>query len=89
MWEDENNLVNAKHNLRNLTADLRLVLSEIGQSDILIRGSGIMAVDRGKVDCDYFRMLDGDITAVNAFRGEYMTQYPWAQATEGSLHFSR
>lgn len=89
MWEDADNLANAKHNLRNLASDLRATLDDIGQTDILIRGSGTMAVNRGKIDCDYYRMLDGDITAVNAFRGEYMTQYPWAQMTEGRLHFSR
>ena len=88
LWEDENDMTRAKHNLRNLTADLRAVLKEIDQGSVLIRGSGTAAIDRTKVDCDYFRMLDGDMTAVNAFRGEYMTQYSWAQVTEGKLHFN-
>lgn len=87
LWEDEGNLMNAKHNLRNLVTDLRTVLGEIGQLDILIRGSGTMAVDRARVDCDYFRMLDGDISALNSFRGEYMKQYGWAQITEAKLYF--
>lgn len=87
LWEDESNIANAKHNLRNLVNDLRTALTEIGQTDVLIRGSGTIAVDRAKVDCDYYRMLDGDIEAVNAFRGEYMSQYSWARLTEAKLHF--
>ena len=89
LWEDENNLRNAKHNLRNLVNDLRKVFGEIGQSDVLIRGSGTIAVDRNSVDCDYYRMLDGDAGAVNSFRGEYMKQYSWAQMTEARLHFNQ
>ena len=69
--------------------DLRTVFDEIGQTDVLIRGSGTVAVDRSKVDCDYFRMLDGDMSAVNAYRGEYMKQYSWAQMTDAKLHFKQ
>ena len=88
LWEDESNLSSAKHNLRNLLNDLRTVLDEIGQSDVLIRGSGTMAVNRNAVDCDYFRLLDGENDAISAFRGEYMNQYFWARSTEANLHFT-
>ena len=88
LWEDESNIANAKHNLRNLVNDLRTTLCEIDQADVLIRGSGTIAVDRSKVDCDYYQMLDGDITAENSYRGEFMKQYAWAQMTEAKLHFN-
>ena len=87
LWEDEADLRKMKHRLRNLVSDLRSVLSSVGQDDVLIRGSGKLAVRRDAVDCDYYRMLDGDMAAVNAYRGEYMRQYIWAQLTEGNLHF--
>ena len=89
LWEDETNMRNAKHNLRNLVSDLRTVFQEIGLNDVIIRGSGTLAVNRAAVDCDYYRMLDGDMAAVNAFRGEYMTQYHWARMTEAKLHFNQ
>ena len=88
LWEDESNIANAKHNVRNLVTDLRAVLKSIRQEHVLIRGSGTLAIDRDAVDCDYYRMLDGDMTAVNAYRGEYMSQYIWAQITEAELHFN-
>ena len=49
--------------------------------------SGQTAIRRDMVDCDYFRMLDGDIESVNAFCGENMTRYSWAELTEGRLLF--
>ncbi len=32
--------------------------------------------------------LEGDMAAVNAFRGEYMTNYSWAELTAGNLYFN-
>ena len=89
LWEDEQNISKAKHRLRNLVLDLRTTLKRIGQEDILIRKSGLLAIKRDSIDCDYFRMLDGDMAAVNSFRGEYMKQFAWAQDTEAKLHFKK
>ena len=36
-------------------------------------------------NCDYYRCLAGDPAAVNAFRGEYMSNYSWAETTLGAL----
>lgn len=87
MWEDEENLTNLKHNLRNLVSDLQKTLREIGMEEVLIRRSSQMAVRPELLDCDYYRMLNGDMRAVNAYRGEYMSQYSWAELTRGSLYF--
>lgn len=89
LWEEEPNVSKAKHRLRNLVSDLRSTLKGIGQEDILMRKSGLLAIKRDSVDCDYFRMLDGDVAAVNSYRGEYMRQYIWAQNTEAKIHFKR
>ena len=45
------------------------------------------AVDTELLDCDYYRMLKGDMDAVNAYQGEYMKQYSWAELTVGRLFF--
>ena len=37
------------------------------------------------IDCDMYRFLDGDEDAINAYFGEYMSQYPWAVNTEAQL----
>lgn len=87
LWEDESDIRKAKHRLRNLVLDLRSTLNSVGQEDVLIRKSGLLAIKRDSVDCDYYRMLGGDVAATNSFRGEYMKQFAWAQNTEAKLHF--
>ena len=87
LWEDEDNMKNLKARIRILISDLRQTLSKIGKEDLIIRRSGQIAIRREGVDCDYYRMLDGDMDAVNAFHGEYMVQYSWAEMTAGLLAF--
>lgn len=84
---DPEDLKRAKQNLRNLVSDLRSTLLRIGMEDVLIRKGNTMAIRPEKLDCDYYRMLEGDMAAVNAFRGLYMEQYSWAEITKGSLVF--
>lgn len=38
-----------------------------------------------RLDCDYYHMLEGDMDAINAYHGEYMVQYSWAELTAGQL----
>ena len=66
---------------RVVKKDLIKILAEIGQDDILIKGWGKLGIHREKVQCDYFDYLDGDPRAVNQYKGIYMSQYEWAQAT--------
>ena len=89
LWEDETDMTMLKHRIRDLISDLRKTLREIGMEDILVRRSGQAAILRDRVDCDYYRMLDGDMQATNAFHGEYMIQYSWAELTTGRLSFSK
>ena len=89
MWEDEDNMKNLKARIRILISDLRQTLKQIGQEELIIRRSGQIAIRREAVDCDYFRMLDGDVEAVNSFHGEYMLQYSWAEMTAGQLAFGQ
>lgn len=78
----------SKQNLRNLVNDLKSTLHAIGMDDVLIRKGSTLAIRPERLDCDYYRMLEGDMTAVNAFRGEYMEQYSWAEITKASLYFN-
>ena len=87
LWEDETDLKKTKHQLRNLVGDLRDALESIGMEDLLVRKSGILAIHAKELDCDYYQMLRGDPRAINAYHGEYMTQYSWAELTAGNLWF--
>ena len=87
LWEDTEELHAAKQRVRNLVSDLKNVLKSNGMSEALIRQGSRLAIRPELLDCDYYRMLAGDMAAVNAFRGEYMEQYSWAEITKGGLSF--
>ena len=87
LWEDETNMKNMKPRIRILISDLRQTFARYGLEDVLIRRSGQIAIRKDRVDCDYYRMLEGDVDAVNAYQGEYMVQYSWAEMTAGRLAF--
>ena len=86
LWEDGADMSALKHRIRDLISDLKKTLAGIGMEAVLLRRSGQAAIRRDLVDCDYYRMLDGDAGAAG-FNGEYMSQYSWAENTAAKLHF--
>ena len=87
LWESETNMHVAKRRIRQLISDLKTALAGIGMEDVLVRRSGQLAILRDRVDCDFYHMLDHDMDALNAYRGEYMSQYSWAELTVAKLRF--
>jgi two-component SAPR family response regulator len=89
LWEGDTDIRACKTRLRSLLHDLKRTLSEIGAANIVIRRRGTIGIDSTLLDCDYYRFQKGDIQAVNAFHGEYMKQYSWAELTAGRLQFRK
>lgn len=74
--------------LRMLRKDLTDTLRKGGCGDILIQKRGSLAIATEKVSCDYYDWKRGMVYAINAYRGEYMTQYSWSEFTHGNLEHS-
>ncbi|MBR3334885.1 MAG: response regulator [Clostridia bacterium] len=89
LWEGDSDIKACKTRLRSLLHDLKKTFSEIGAENILIRRRDAIGVDTSRMDCDYYRFLKGDLQAINAFTGEYMKQYSWAEATLGRILFKQ
>lgn len=85
LWEGRPDSASVRSQLRSLITDLRQAFREQGAQAPIIRRRDLLAVDPSQVDCDYYRFLAGDRKAVNAFRGEYMSNYSWAEITVGAL----
>lgn len=66
--------------IRVVKKDLIKTLSDMGEEGILIKGWGVLGIDRKNVRCDYFDYLDGKPGSLNLYHGVYMSQYDWAQA---------
>lgn len=82
LWEDQLDDVKNQNYLYQLFGDLRATLREVGAESILMKTSSTYAIDTERLDCDYYSYLRGGRPA---FRGEYMTQYSWAEVTCGLL----
>ena len=46
---------------------------------------GKLRIRTEQIECDYYDWCQGKLYAINQYRGEYMTQYSWAEFTNGEL----
>lgn len=81
LWEDSENKKNQNY-IHQLFHDLRQTMEAAGVGEIFKRNSYFYSVDSEKMDCDYYAFLK---TGTPKFRGEYMSQYSWAEETCGLL----
>ena len=85
LWEGRPDTASLRSQLRSLITDLRATFRAFGAEDVIIKERDYIAVDPARVECDYYRYLAGEKAARTAFRGEYMSNYSWAEITVGSL----
>ena len=74
LWEEDH-----KAYLRNLIADVSETLKSVGAEDVFIKRHNECFIDPTKIDCDAYEYKNDNPEAVRMYRGEYMTQYSWAQ----------
>lgn len=68
---------------KSIRGDLIKTLQAQGCDGAIVRRHGMLGVAPEEMECDYFDLLDGKGKA--AYRGEYMSQYSWAEMTHGRL----
>ena len=82
--DDEDDTKNAAY-LRQLVLDLKNTLKLVGAESVLRHETPCYRVDTSLIQCDYFSYLE---SGKPEFRGEYMTQYSWAEDTCAFLQFN-
>lgn len=85
LWENAVYDLKASKNLYNIISDLMKDLQSCGAGEIVIRSKQQLFLQMDAVECDYYRLLAGDMQALNSFRGEYMSQYSWSELTLSTL----
>ncbi|MEG1298479.1 MAG: response regulator [Anaerovoracaceae bacterium] len=85
LWEDDGDSMKKSSYLRDLKADLLRVFTSLGVEEAICKKRGVMAVSLDKIACDYYNWMQGDIEAINTYRGEYMSQYSWGEFTLGGI----
>lgn len=86
---DEVNPDLKKASVRKYAQEIRSTLSNLGFDDVLLHSRDNYSVNISKLDCDYYRYLDGEPEARKMFNGEFMQQYSWAETTVGLLEAMR
>jgi len=79
LWENEQDTENLKAYLRKLISDLLKTLRAIDAQDIIMKQHKNIAILPEKIICDSYGFMKGDPACVNAYRGQYMSQYSWAE----------
>lgn len=85
LWEDAIDMKKMRSATQTVIHSMMQSLKEVGIVDVIIKKWNYLAVDISKIDCDYYRFLEGDAVAVNSYMGEYMSNYSWAEMTTASL----
>lgn len=65
--------------LSKIYRDLAETLKEIGADGLVRKAFNSYSVNPALFSCDLYDFDRGDPAAINAFRGEFMTQYEWAE----------
>jgi two-component SAPR family response regulator len=81
LWENDEDQKNHNY-IHQLFRDLRQALEAVGVEEIFERNHYFYSIKPEKLDCDYYAYLK---TGKPEFRGEYMSQYSWAEKTCGLL----
>ena len=81
LWEDSNYDRSMQKQLDVVIRSLRTTLEAAGIPELFEMKSGFLRIEPELIDCDLYHFMEGDIDAVNAYRGEYMTSYAWAELT--------
>ena len=85
LWRDEPPDKTRKARARSICSEVINSFHLVGADDVIIREKNGIAVNMSVIDCDYFKWLEGDPYALHQFRGEYMTQYEFAEETRYNL----
>lgn len=85
LWEDRPFNSALQNNAHKVISNLMKTLKETGVEEIIIRQPRKIGVDPQRVDCDYYRVLEGDKEQAKLFTGKYMKNYSWAEYTTGEL----
>ena len=85
LYEDELYDRKMQKSFNVIVHSLKTTLTENGIGEIFEMNSGELRINPTLIDCDLYRLLQGDVQTINTYRGEYMVSYYWASLTEAVI----
>ena len=87
LWPDEEE--NHLSYVSSMRTDMLDAFSQKHCGDIFVRQRGSIGILTDKVECDYYNWLRDPEDKRCVYRGEYMSQYSWAEETNAAIQFGR
>ena len=85
LFEDAWDTPSHKSYFRVIVAAMRADLRKAGADAVLADGPRTLSVAPDRFDCDYYRLLAGDPSAMNEYRGDYLPDYVWAESRNAGM----
>lgn len=86
LWPDRPNNKETGTLFRMTYMRLTEALREVGVDYILTSTGNRRAIRTDQVDCDLYRILDGEEEVARSYSGLYLQEYSWAEDRNGQLH---
>lgn len=85
LWEDKTYGRSLLCQIHTFISEIKSTFIQVGVKNVILKERNSVAVNVEKIDCDYYKFLEGDFQVAKSFIGEYMSNYTWAEFTVGSL----
>lgn len=86
LWPERAADVNTQSLCRMTWKRLADTLENVGVGDVLIKGENRRYIRTDEIDCDLYRILNGDKLAARKYNGEYLSEYEWAEERNARLY---
>ena len=86
LWPDRPNSEETGSLFRVTFMRLSNALKAVGLEHLLISEGNRRAIRVDQVDCDLYRILEGDKETARLYGGQYLQEYSWAEDRNGQLY---
>lgn len=87
LWPNRPNDASAQSLMRMTYKRLADALEEAGIGNLIESRDNRRFLRTAEVDCDLYRILDGDKQAMQKYGGQYLSEYEWAEERNSQLHW--
>ena len=85
LFEDDSSSPKQMLYLQKIISSMMQTLKAHNAADIIKKSYNAIALNDEMIDCDYYRFLHLEVPSINAYFGEFMAQYSWAEFVAGYL----